>query len=117
MDKKRFYIYRALCGTFLFTSLQQRYYVNLPPLFCRETFPHVDAVIRKGYAAEKNRAETAGSHAPKAPHVRRAHWHHYWTGARVSAERCLVLKWMPPVFVGGASADIVTIHPVKGGQP
>ena len=77
----------------------------------------MDAVIRKGYTAEKNRAETAGSHAPKAPHVRHAHWHHYWTGARESAERCLVLKWIPPVFVGGASADIVTIHPVKGGQP
>lgn len=77
----------------------------------------IGAVIRKGYAAEKNRAEKAGSHAPKAPHVRRAHWHHYWTGARESAERCLVLKWIPPVFVGGASADIVTIHPVKGGQP
>ena len=42
---------------------------------------------------------------------------HCWTGARESAERCLVLKWIPPVFVGGASADIVTIHPVKGGQP
>lgn len=77
----------------------------------------IGAVIRKGYAAEKNRTETAGSHAPKAPHVRRAHWHHYWTGARESAERCLVLKWIPPVFVGGASADIVTIRPVKGGQP
>lgn len=88
-----------------------------PAPFCRETFPHVDAVIRKGYAAEKNRTEKTGSHAPKAPHVRRAHWHHYWTGARESAERCLVLKWIPPVFVGGASADIVTIHPVKGGQP
>ena len=76
----------------------------------------IGAVIRKGYAEAKARGETGGSHAPKAPHVRRAHWHHYWTGARDSTERALVLKWIPPVFVGGNAADIVTVHPVRGGQ-
>ena len=76
----------------------------------------IGAVIRKGYADAKTRGETEGSHTPKAPHVRRAHWHHYWTGARDSAERALVLKWIPPVFVGGSAADIVTVHPVRGGK-
>ena len=76
----------------------------------------VGAAIRKGYAAEKKERETLGSHASKAPHVRRAHWHHYWTGARDSAERALVLKWIPPVFVGGSVSDIVTVHPVKNGR-
>ena len=57
--------------------------VNLPPLFCRETFPHVDAVIRKGYAAEKKQGLKRTAATPLKPlHVRRAHWHHYWTGAR-----------------------------------
>lgn len=73
----------------------------------------VGAAIRKGYAAEKKERETLGSHASKAPHVRRAHWHHYWTGARDSAERALVIKWIPPVFVGGNAPAIVTLHPVK----
>lgn len=77
---------------------------------------HIGAVIRKGYTSERKERETSGSNTPKAPHVRRAHWHHYWTGARNSEERALVLKWIPPVFVGGNSSDIVTIHPVKSGQ-
>lgn len=88
-----------------------------PAPFLPRNIPARGRCDPQGLRRRKNRAETDGSHAPKAPHVRRAHWHHYWTGARESAERCLVLKWIPPVFVGGASADIVTIHPVKGGQP
>lgn len=75
----------------------------------------IGAVIRKGYAGEKTERESVGSHASKAPHVRRAHWHHYWTGARESSERSLVLKWIPPVFVGGGASQSVTVHPVKGG--
>ena len=33
------------------------------------------------------------------PHMRRAHWHHYWTGPR-GGDRQLVLKWIPPIAVG-----------------
>lgn len=76
---------------------------------------HVGAVIRKGYAAagdEKNLKNT-GSHTAKSPHIRRAHWHHYWTGTRGSSNQQLVLKWIPPVFVGSNTVHDVTIHPVK----
>ena len=117
MAQKTLLLYKGAFRAVSFREFTTVILCQSPSPFCRETFSRVDAVIRKGYAAEKNRAETDGSHAPKAPHVRRAHWHNYWTGARESAERCLVLKWIPPVFVGGASADIATIHPVKGGQP
>lgn len=34
----------------------------------------------------------------KRPHLRRAHWHGYWTGPR-DGERSFILKWLPPVFV------------------
>lgn len=32
------------------------------------------------------------------PHMRRAHWHHYWTGP-MDGERVLVLRWIPPTMV------------------
>ena len=34
------------------------------------------------------------------PHIRRAHWHHYWTGPRKSDDRKLVVKWIPPLLIG-----------------
>ena len=49
------------------------------------------------------------SHSSPVAHMRRAHWHHYWTGPR-TGERKLVLKWLPPVAVNaddeGAQAVI-----------
>ena len=39
-------------------------------------------------------------HASPRPHMRRGHWHHFWTGARKDAERKLVLRWIPPTFIG-----------------
>jgi len=36
-------------------------------------------------------------HSPR-PHVRRAHWHHFWTGPK-TGERKLMLRWLPPIPV------------------
>lgn len=44
-------------------------------------------------------------------HVRRAHWHGYWTGPR-DEERTFVLKWLSPILVGGGEDMPVTIRPV-----
>lgn len=41
----------------------------------------------------------------KRPHVRRAHWHHYWTGPR-EGERSLVVRWVHPVLVGVAKGEL-----------
>lgn len=43
------------------------------------------------------------------PHVRRAHWHHYWTGPRTGSpeDRSLVLKWLPPTLVAADGAPII----------
>lgn len=46
------------------------------------------------------------------PHVRRAHWHGYWTGPR-DGDQQFVLKWAPPILVGGEEDMPVTIRPVK----
>lgn len=45
-------------------------------------------------------------------HVRRAHWHHYWTG---SGRANLIVKWLEPVFVMGNSEKIDVVgHKVEG---
>lgn len=36
----------------------------------------------------------------KAPHLRRAHWHHFWIGKRESNERKISCRFLPPIFVG-----------------
>ena len=42
-----------------------------------------------------------------APHIRKAHWHGYWTGPRKgpqSVNQKFVLKWLPPIVVLGSQA-------------
>ena len=64
---------------------------------------------------EKENAEHmghAGSHSSKRPHMRRGHWHNYWTGPK-KGERKLVLKWVPPMFIGTKENSPVVYHEVK----
>lgn len=54
-----------------------------------------------------------GSHASPRPHVRRAHWHSYWTGPKDNPEkRKVALKWLPPIPVG-AGEIVPTIRRVE----
>lgn len=40
------------------------------------------------------------THASPRPHMRRGHWHHFWTGPKNKpAERKLILQWVAPTFV------------------
>ncbi len=47
------------------------------------------------------------------PHMRRAHWHHYWTGPR-DGERELVLRWIAPTMVGVGDIESATGHRIAG---
>ena len=63
-----------------------------------------------GDKSDKEAKLIARSH--KRPHMRRGHWHHYWTGPR-KGERKIILRWIPPTFIGSRSEDIpVTLHHV-----
>ena len=46
---------------------------------------------------------------PLRPHVRAAHWHHYWTGKGRTA---LEIRWIEPVFVGTDNDLPAVIHKV-----
>lgn len=46
----------------------------------------------------------SGAHISRRAHIRRGHWHGYWTGPRAPervAERGFVYHWLPPQIVGG----------------
>lgn len=47
-----------------------------------------------------------------APHVRIAHWHHYWVGKRKDRSDGqfgdeLVLKWIPPIPVNIGNGEVI----------
>jgi len=47
--------------------------------------------------------------ASPRPHMRRAHWHSFWTGKRDSAERKLILRWLPPITVNINDMDLPSV--------
>jgi len=51
------------------------------------------------------------------PHLRRAHWHHYWVGPRSGPDRHLELRWVLPTMVGASQPSQVTVRPVRGARP
>ncbi len=58
--------------------------------------------------------EAGGAGARKRPHIRRAHWHSFWTGPRDPArahERVKAVKWLPPLAInaGGSSEDMPAV--------
>lgn len=55
------------------------------------------AALRRAYQAEQTGSSDAERSGPR-PHIRRAHWHGYWSGPR-DGERRYDLRWMPPIAV------------------
>jgi len=71
------------------------------------------------FATDDEPAGQAGHRRSPVPHVRRAHWHLYWTGPR-QGPRIPVLRWIPPVVVAASNAEDVvvpTVRPVRGTHP
>lgn len=91
-----------------------------------------DVGIRAGNAVRNYRkqqeatapVDRLNTHASPRPHMRRGHWHHFWTGPKSKpAERKLILQWVAPTFVTSAGKDDtpVVLHrvdlPDTGDQP
>ena len=55
-----------------------------------------------------------GTHASPRPHMRRGHWHYFWTGSKSEpSERKLVLRWVAPMPIGITGGDTpVVLHRV-----
>lgn len=77
----------------------------------------VGSAIRKYRNSRGDLSDNVGvpnSHASPRPHIRRAHWHHFWIG-QLNSERKLILRWLPPIPVrmDYDSEGPVVIHKVK----
>ena len=58
-----------------------------------------------------NVAIRTGSSGEKSPHIRGAHWHHYWTG---KGRTELIVKWIAPTFVNkDKPAKDIVVHKIK----
>jgi hypothetical protein len=78
----------------------------------------IGAALRRAYyaaepapAGEGAASEKIKERSSPRPHIRRAHWHSYWTGPR-KGKREAILKWLPPIPVG-AGELVPTIHLVE----
>jgi hypothetical protein len=50
---------------------------------------------------------------PACPHIRRAHWHNYWTGPRSDRHaRTIELHWLSPMLVG-AGQVVPTVRTIS----
>lgn len=57
-------------------------------------FDEIDTLeeVEKGPRKQSNSVGTS-----KSPHIRKAHWHHYWVGKE--NEKSKILKWLHPMFI------------------
>lgn len=65
----------------------------------------IGAAFRKAKEEREASQGIGGTGASPAPHMRRAHWHTYWVGARGTEQRRQVVKWLPPIPVNVTSDD------------
>lgn len=74
------------------------------------------AALRTATTAQA-RSTDEGSGRRVAPHLRRAHWHHYWAGSEARQNRHLKLHWIPPVSVNADLRDelVTVVRPVGEG--
>ena len=84
-----------------------------------EVGERIGAALRQAKADADADADAASMpddttpHQRPRPHLRRAHWHGYWTGPK-EGERKFILKWIAPVLVNANSTELPTvIHLVK----
>ncbi len=49
--------------------------------------------------AAQTKSALGGTHASPRAHIRRGHWHGFWTGPRKGDNRVFVLKWLHPMLV------------------
>lgn len=77
----------------------------------------VGAAIRQQKIREQSDPtgyKQSGHNSPR-PHMRRGHWHHFWTGPKTQPEeRKLILKWLSPITVAANPDDTpIVLHKVE----
>lgn len=97
---------------------QQKIRDQLKEVQAHDCGEDISIIIRKmkkngTYYVYDNDSSQKGKGAPKRPHVRRGHYHHFWKGKRGSENRTLVLNWVAPTFINSSlveEAETVTVN-------
>lgn len=65
----------------------------------------------------RSESHRTGNGPAKSSHMRRGHWHHYWTGPR-DGERKLILKWVAPTVIHPDDLDVEVpnVIPINKGK-
>lgn len=73
--------------------------------------------IKDDIDIKDNLIEVNKHNSTKSPHLRKAHYHHFWTGPKNEPEkRKLILKFIPPLYIHSENNNdniAVTLHKVK----
>ena len=80
---------------------------EIDPPDLKDLAPNTPVVVGRKIGA----ALASGNTGPRKAHIRKGHWHTFWTGPR-SGPRKKVIKWVAPVYVGERTPDIDLV-PVK----
>lgn len=79
--------------------------------------PALRAAMETQAAEEGRGGHTIEDRRSPQGHIRRAHWHTYWTGSRSEPDKQeAIVKWLPPLPVNlelGAEAPVTTVYPVR----
>jgi imidazolonepropionase-like amidohydrolase len=82
------------------TKKGQRWFPAQKPVV-REVGVRTVKWIREARSQVASGSDIEASGRTVAPHMRKAHWHGYWTGPRKDpGARNFSLKWLPPTPVG-----------------
>ena len=46
-----------------------------------------------------------GENKTRKPHMRKAHFHHYWVNDNIAGKKKLILKWLVPILVNGYKGE------------
>lgn len=65
--------------------------------------PAIEKAFSEGDDSSNSTGAAGGSHSSPRPHIRAAHWHHYWTGPKENRE--LSLRWVSQVFVNCVDSE------------
>lgn len=74
----------------------------------------IGAAFRRAKRRPTESGTGTGTGSRKRPHMRRGHWHHYWTGPK-DGDRTLLLRWTAPTMIhpDEGKEDNVIVYPVK----
>jgi hypothetical protein len=79
--------------------------------------PALRAALEKSAAEKRRGGFTVEDRRSPHGHIRRAHWHTYWTGPwREPEKQEALVKWLPPLPINlefGAEAPVTTVYPVR----